>query len=162
MKHIVCNASPLITLAKAGLLNALPDQFQHILCPMAVVDEILVGPAEDEMRRMLPELPWLHSVRLDPPLSPLTVWRLGRGESEVIEYARLNPGTIALLDDRAARRIAAAVGVPIYGTLSIIAKWVALDSSRSFDGAISMLRKAGLYVDERTILAVRNRMGEST
>jgi predicted nucleic acid-binding protein len=99
-------------------------------------------------------------VWLDPPVSPLAVWRLGRGESEVIEYARLNPGTVALLDDRAARKVAVAVGLAVFGTLSIIARWAALDSSRSFDEAISLLRKACLYVDERTVQAVRKGMGE--
>lgn len=73
MKQIVCNASPLITLANAGLLNALPDQFQRVLCPQAVVDEISAGPAEDVMLRTLPELSWLECVQLDPPLSPLAV-----------------------------------------------------------------------------------------
>ncbi len=158
MKLIVCNASPLITLAKGGLLNVLPDQFGKILCPRAVVDEITAGPPEDVMRRVLPELSWLERVQLDPPVSPLAVWRLGRGESEVIEYARLNPGTVALLDDRTACKVAAAVGVIVFGTLSIVARWVALDSSRSFDEAVSSLRKGGLYVDEETIQAVRNRL----
>jgi predicted nucleic acid-binding protein len=158
MKQIVCNASPLITLAKGGLLNALPDQFAKIICPQAVVDEILAGPPEDAMRRVLPELSWLECVRLDPPVSPLAVWRLGRGESEVIEYARLNPGTVALLDDRTARKVAAAVGVIVFGTLGVIARWVALDSSRSFDEAVSSLRKGGMYVDDRTIDAVRDRI----
>ena len=159
MKQIVCNASPLITLAKAGLLIALPDQFQRILCPQAVINEILAGPPEDVMREMLPRLSWLEIVQLDPPLSPLAVWRLGRGESEVIEYARLNPGTAALLDDRAARKVAAALGMPVYGTLSIIAKWVSLDPSRSFDDTISLVYRAGLHLDERTIEDVRNRLG---
>lgn len=161
MKQIVCNASPLITLAKAGLLNALPDQFQRILCPQAVVNEILAGPPEDLMRRVLPELSWLEVVQLHPALSPLAVWRLGRGESEVIEYARLNPGTVALLDDRAARKVATAVGVAVHGTLSIVAKWVSPDSSRSFDEAVSLLRKAGLYVDDAIIQIVRSRVGPS-
>jgi hypothetical protein len=53
MKQIVCDASPLITLAKAGLLNALPDQFQQILCPQAVINEILAGPPEDVMHSRL-------------------------------------------------------------------------------------------------------------
>lgn len=95
-------------------------------------------------------------MQLDPPLSPLAVWRVGRGESEVIEYARLNPGIAALLDDRAARNIAAALGMPVYGTLSIIAKWVSHDPSRSFDDAISLLYKGGLYLIE----AVKNRLGD--
>ncbi len=42
MKQIVCNASPLITLAKGGLLYALPDQFGKIICPRAVVKEYTV------------------------------------------------------------------------------------------------------------------------
>lgn len=75
MKQIVCNASPLITLAKAGLLNVLPDQFGRVLCPQAVVGEILAGPPEDVMRKTLPALSWLECVRLDPPVSPLAVWR---------------------------------------------------------------------------------------
>jgi len=83
MKQVVCNASPLITLAKGGLLNVLPEQFGRIICPQAVVDEILAGPPEDVMRRVLPELSWLEHARLDPPVSPLAVWRLGRSESEV-------------------------------------------------------------------------------
>jgi predicted nucleic acid-binding protein len=149
----------LITLGKAGLLNALSDQFERILCPQAVVDEILAGPPQDVMRNTLLELSWLECVRLAPPLSPLAVWHLGRGESEVIEYARLNPGIIALLDDRAARKVAIAVGIPVYGTLSVIAKWVALNPSRSFDEVVSKLQQAGLYVDEKTISAVRNRLG---
>lgn len=154
MKQIVCNASPLITLAKADLLQALPEQYSTILCPQAVFDEILAGPLEDELRRILPDLPWLQCVRLDPPISPLASWHLGRGESEVIEYARLNPTTIALLDDRAARRSAMAVGVPVYGTLSIIAQWVAKTATISLQEAVMKLRKAGLYVNDRTILLV--------
>lgn len=159
MRQAICNASPLITLAKAGLLNALTDQFQRVLCPQAVVNEILAGPAEDPMRKMLRELSWLERVRLDPPLSPLAIWRLGLGESEVIEYARLNPGAVAILDDRAARKVAAAIGIPIYGTLSIVAIWASLDPSRSFEETLTLLRKAGLYVNERAVQAVRNRLG---
>ncbi|MHC1730364.1 MAG: DUF3368 domain-containing protein [Syntrophobacteraceae bacterium] len=149
MKHIVCDASPLIILGKAGLLGVLPDQFQRIFCPQAVVGEIVAGPAEGVARRMLLRLTWLEFVTLDPPLSPLAVWQLGRGEAEVIEYARLNPGTVALLDDHATRRAAAAARVPLLGTLSLIARWVALDSSRSFDDAMSKLQQSGLYLMER-------------
>lgn len=79
MKQLVCNASPLITLAQAGLLNALPDQFHRILCPQAVINEILADPPEDVMRGKLPGLSWLEIVQLGPPLSPLAVWRLGHG-----------------------------------------------------------------------------------
>lgn len=66
MRQVVCNASPLITLATAGLLHALPDQFQQILCPQAVINEIPAGLPEDVMRGMLQGLSWLEIVQLDP------------------------------------------------------------------------------------------------
>ncbi|MBW2740847.1 MAG: hypothetical protein JRE64_18830 [Deltaproteobacteria bacterium] len=41
MDKIICDASPLIVLAKADLLELLPNQFSEIVVPQAVVDEIL-------------------------------------------------------------------------------------------------------------------------
>jgi predicted nucleic acid-binding protein len=107
MPAVVCNASPLIVLAKAGLLDVLPRLFDLVLMPAAVEAEIMRGPADDPMHRHLATATWLRRVRLDPPLSPLAAWQLGPGEAEVIEYARLHPDHGAILDDRAARRAAA-------------------------------------------------------
>jgi hypothetical protein len=63
MKHAICDASPLITLARAGLLNALPNQLRLVFCLQAVVDEILAGPPEDVMRKVSPELLRLFILR---------------------------------------------------------------------------------------------------
>ena len=41
MDKIICDASPLIVLAKADLLELLPNQFSEIVVPQAVVEEIL-------------------------------------------------------------------------------------------------------------------------
>lgn len=155
MPVVVSNASPLIILAKAELLDILRDQFGTIFVPQAVIEEILAGPPDDVMASQLRGQTWVKTVSLDPPLTPLAYWRLGRGEAEVIEYARLHPGTPALLDDRSARRAAKALGIPVYGTLSIIAKGVARGTSYSFDEAVLLLRKAGLYVDDNVVAAVQ-------
>ena len=50
MDKIVCDASPLIVLAKADLLELLPDQFSEIVVPQAVVEEITAGLLDDPMR----------------------------------------------------------------------------------------------------------------
>lgn len=154
MTRIVCDASPLITLCKAGLVDILRDRFKRVLCPRAVVAEIASGPEEDMARGMLLALTWLEFVTLDPPLSPLAAWQLGYSEAEVIEYARLNPGAIALLDDRVARRAARGAGVPVLGTLGLIAEWTTLDPRHSPDAAIDKLVKAGFYLDESIARAV--------
>ena len=51
MSDLVCNASPLIVLAKADLLWLLPKLFDRIFVPEAVVAEIEAGPTDDPMRK---------------------------------------------------------------------------------------------------------------
>jgi predicted nucleic acid-binding protein len=49
VSRIVSNASPLIVLAKAGLLDLLPKVFSEILVPQGVRMEIESGPTNDSM-----------------------------------------------------------------------------------------------------------------
>ena len=146
MPAVVCNASPLIVLAKVGLLDLLPRIFDAVFVPAAVSDEIAHGPADDPMRALLPRAVWLRRVRLDPPLSPLAGWQLGAGEAEVIEYARLNPPYGVILDDRAARRAAFAIGLKVYGTLSVLALGRRGGLLPSFRQAADSVVHAGLRV----------------
>lgn len=44
MSPVVSNTSPLIVLAKAGLLELLPGLFSEVIVPTAVNDEIMAGP----------------------------------------------------------------------------------------------------------------------
>jgi predicted nucleic acid-binding protein len=53
MDKIICDASPLIVLAKADLLELLPNQFSKIVVPQAVVEEITAGPLDDPMRGLI-------------------------------------------------------------------------------------------------------------
>jgi len=84
--------------------------------------------------------------RSRPALSPLAIWRLGQGESEVLEYARRNPGTTAVLDDRAARRAAL--------TLSLLVAAARSKLLPSLLEAIDVVRSCGLYVDPVTASAL--------
>lgn len=155
MDRIVCDASPLIVLTKSDLLELLPNQFSEVVVPQAVVEEILAGPFDDPMRGLISKIEWLKHVRIDPPLSPLGSWQLGRGESEVIEYARLQRRCAALMDDRAARRAAFAIGIKAYGTLSIIARAARLGKVKSFYEAVEALKAAGLYLSGDMIETVQ-------
>jgi predicted nucleic acid-binding protein len=63
---------------------------------------------------------WLETVA-DPPIPPLIqAWDLGAGESAVLAWAQAHPGSEAIIDDLAARRCAAAIGVPVRGTLGLV------------------------------------------
>jgi predicted nucleic acid-binding protein len=147
VKPAVLNASPLIVLARAGYLDLVPKLVSSVVVPRAVVTEVTAGPAEDPAVRFLARSSWLTVIDLTPTLSPLAIWRLGQGESEVLEYARRNPGTTAVLDDRAARRAALALQIPLIGTLGLLVAAVRNRLLPSLRDAIGVVRTCGLYVD---------------
>lgn len=157
MKAAVFNASPLIVLARAGYLDLVPRLLSPVVIPRAVAVEISAGPADDAAVQFLGRTSWLSVVDLVPALSPLATWRLGQGESEVLEYARRNPGTVAVLDDKAARRAAGALDVPLTGTLGLVVAAVQMKLLPSISAAIDAVRACGLYVDSATVLRLVNR-----
>ena len=130
MKPAAVNASPLIVLARAGYFDLLPKILSPIIVPRAVADEIMAGPVGDPAIKALADAGWLSVVDLNPLDSPVATWRLGQGETEVLEIARRNPGTVAVLDDKAARRAATMLGLPVIGTLGILV--AATQSSADF------------------------------
>lgn len=83
--------------------------------------------------------------------SPLTAMQLGRGESEVLEFVRLNPGHVALVDDRAARRAAIGLQLQVLGTLSVLAMGVKARHVGSFSEAAEKVKAAGLFVSQQLI-----------
>ncbi len=154
MSDVVSNASPLIVLAKANLLHILPRLFSRVLVPEAVRDEVRAGPANDPLKLALPGCHWICSVRLDPAISPLSAWQAGCGEAEVIEEARLHGRLPVLLDDRAARRAAEALGLKVHGTVGLVAAATRLGHVESFAQSIADLQTAGLYVSKSVVTAV--------
>ena len=148
---VVCNASPLITLAKAGLMEVMHSLFDHVVVPRAVVNEVMAGNIEDPCRHELSSVSWLERVVLEPPASRLSTLHLGAGEAEVIEWSLRYPEYIALLDDRAARRSAEALGVRCAGTLRVLFEAHRRNMIVSFPDAVKRLKAAGLYCDQQII-----------
>ena len=147
----VCNASPLISLARAGLADVLNRVFDEVVLPERVAEEIARGSADDPARQMLDVTTWLKRVRLDPPVSRTASLQLGPGETDVIEWALRSPDYVAILDDRAARRAAGALGVRCCGTLGVLAMAVRAGILPSFTRAAESLHQAGLYVNRSVI-----------
>lgn len=126
--------------------------------PQAVAEEVHSGPSEDPARRLLKRSPgWLSIVEVAPPLSPLASWRLGQGESEVLEYAWRQPGTVAVLDDKAARRAARALDLPMTGTLGLLTAAVESGLLPSLAEALEAARQSGLYIAPATVTHLTER-----
>lgn len=156
---LVVDSSPLIVLARAGLLALLTDISDEVGVPEAVASEILAGPEGDAARTAV-EGGW--GVRKTAPAIPTAIVAagLGAGETAVIALALSAPDCTAVLHDSMARNAARAAGVSLMGTLGVIAR--ARQASRlvSATDAIARVRAAGPYVDESLVDAVLRGLGE--
>lgn len=145
----VVDASPLIILARAGRLDLLQLAAERIVLPSSVVAE--VGAHSDEASRALAETAWLERVP-DVPISPaIAAWDLGSGESAVLSWAAAHPGSLAVIDDYAARTCAEAMRVPVVGSLGLALRAKAKGLVPSARSLVEELRRAGLYVSDALI-----------
>ena len=146
----IVNASPVITLAKAGYLHLFDTLAAAVLIPEAVAQEILNGPPSDPARKAL-ESGWGR--RLSPSNIPEMIleWGLGAGESAVLSLALEQRKCTAVLDDDAARRCALALGIPLVGTLGAVLRAKRKGVIPSAIPVLRALRAAGMRLDDRTI-----------
>jgi predicted nucleic acid-binding protein len=80
----------------------------------------VLAKTSDEAGRIVRETPWLNRVSV-PVVSPQIIrWDLGAGESAVLTWAQDHPGSLAILDDAKARRLAQASRLPVIGTLGVV------------------------------------------
>jgi predicted nucleic acid-binding protein len=154
------NASPLIVLARAGLLDLLRVAGDRVHVPAAVANEIRRRGLADPTVQAMNQATWLTVVE-DPPV-PLSIlaWDLGAGESAVLAFAHANPGTEVICDDQAARRCAVTLGIPVRGTLALVlgAKQRGMiDRARS---VMERLRRAGMYLSDEVIDRALKKVGE--
>jgi predicted nucleic acid-binding protein len=156
----VVNASPVITLAKAGHLALLTALATEVLLPEAVVAEVLAGPVMDPARQAGEE-GW--GTRVAVPRVPVAVleWGLGAGETAVLAVALARGDCTAILDDAASRRCARTLGVPSMGTLGVVVRAKHQGRIASAAAVIGALQAVGLYVDEALMARVlRESVGE--
>lgn len=115
----VVNAFPLIVLARAHRLDLLQLLGDRIVVPEAVANEVRVH-SDEAARALESEARWIAQVRSVPVQEAISAWDLGRGESAVLSWALSHPGSVAVIDDFAARKCAQVLGIPVKGTLGLI------------------------------------------
>ena len=142
----VINASPVILLAKAGLIQYLPTLANPLVIPQPVATEINQHCEED------PAMQWLRQAGkgfVQPAVSDLPVlsdYGIGAGERSVISWAAANREFTAILDDYEARIAAQKLGVKLLGTV----------------GVVLLLKQANLIPEAKSaLLNIRNAGGTS-
>ncbi|MCW1885192.1 DUF3368 domain-containing protein [Luteolibacter flavescens] len=158
---LVINASPLIVLSKAGLMDIVLNLATELVIPEPVALEI--NRAKNPLD---PARTWIGNhaclVRTAMPNTPfLAAWDLGAGETSVIALAESLAGSIAVLDDLAARRCAQALGLKVTGTLGIILAAKQRKILPAVKPALDAVIAAGMFISPSHIHQVLASAGEA-
>jgi predicted nucleic acid-binding protein len=94
-------------------------------------------------------------VETGPVQSGIAGWDLGRGEREVLSSALKNPGFEVIVGDLASRICAAALRIPVRGTLGVLV----LENKEGLLGdlntALTRVQEAGLHIETEILEAIR-------
>jgi predicted nucleic acid-binding protein len=117
---LVCDTSALVALHQVGLLHILPALSPTIVIPAAVAQELAIGRSEGHDVPDAAALTWLGTrTPIARPVLPGAT-QLGTGESDVLWVTLEIPGSVAVLDEVPARRVAAQLGIAFTGTLGLL------------------------------------------
>jgi predicted nucleic acid-binding protein len=161
LPEVICNTSPLQYLHQIGLLDIIHSLAGSIIVPPFVVAELYAGI---EKGLDLPQPENIEWVRIQAPISTSAVTLitdLGPGESQVLMLVLEMPGSIALLDDALARRVANARGIPIKGTLGLLLDAKRVGLLETVEPSLDRLHELGFHLAEQTRIAVLKLAGES-
>jgi predicted nucleic acid-binding protein len=162
--RLVLDATPLIHLAKAGLLEAALGSFEVIMAE-GVLEEVTRGEAHPDaviIRGAADE----GRIKAQRPRDGGVVRALMRhreihgGEAETMALAA-ELGAAAVMDNGVARAVARLHGVPTRpGTLYLLFRLVSLGmlSSADAEERLGRMVKSGLYLDSRTLIAAREKL----
>jgi predicted nucleic acid-binding protein len=124
--------------------------FDDIAIPLAVRDEILaLGPGQPDAAAVT-AAPWIQPRAVtDQSMVRTLLTRLGQGEAEALALAVEMGGDIpVLLDDRAARRMAAEHGLRIFGSAGVLVLAKERALVPHVRPLLDALRQAGLFLGD--------------
>lgn len=120
MPELICDTSALLALHQVGLLHVLSALGSAVTVPTAVERELATGRSAGHD---VPDVAGLDWTTIRPPNTTPALpdaEDLDAGESDVLWLVLETPGSVAILDDAAARRVASRLGVPFTGTLGLL------------------------------------------
>jgi predicted nucleic acid-binding protein len=156
----IANASLIILLARAGCIELLHVFSDEVIVPAAVAEELQRAGEHDVACEAMSRSPWINVVP-DPPIpANIQAWDLGPGESAVLALALAHLGCEAVIDDLAARRCAAAIGVLFRGTLGIVLVAKQRGEIAEARPIVERLLQSGMYLSAPVVRRALALVGE--
>lgn len=157
---IVADSGPLIALALIDQLEILHQLYQRVLLPPAVWHEVTVKGLGMPGAQAVKQLTWLEVIKPEPQvLQPLSIL-VDPGEAGAIALAQSIAGSIVLLDDSQARRVAERFNVPRIGTVGILRRAKKAGLLKAIKPYILHLQANSIYISDKLAEAVLRDVGE--
>jgi predicted nucleic acid-binding protein len=159
MFKAITNTSPLLYLYRIGAIHWLPQLFEEIRVPDAVMIELNEGRQRGYDVPMVKNYSWLTIT--NPQFTP-SAWfalDLGAGELAAMSLALENPLYVILLDDALARKTAQAAGLTVWGTLKVLLEAKRVGLIPEIAPSVDQLNKAGMWLSaemRQRVLALAN------
>jgi len=118
---VVSDTSVLRYLVTLGQADLLPLRFGKLLVPPEVADECCHASSPPALRTFIDSPPSWLDIPSAPLFAIVGLERLDRGESAAIRLALQRNADLLLIDERIGRSIASNAGLPVSGTLGMLA-----------------------------------------
>ncbi len=161
MPEVISNTSPLQYFHQLELLPVLRALTGNVIVPPAVLLELEAGQSLGLNVPDVSKLDWV-SVRLpDVALALPISENLGPGEADALRLALESNDPLVLLDDAAARRTAASLGIRIRGTLGLLLDAKNRTLVRAVAPLLDRLEQLGFRMSARTRADILDLAGEA-
>lgn len=157
---IITNTSPLLYLHLVGHLALLQILYGAIVIPPAVLAELEAGARANVTVPDVPTLPWVEVKTVQSRALIPAVVDLGPGEAEVIALGLEHPGSLLILDDQLARRMAALNHLTYTGTVGVLIKAKQAGHLEAVRPVIESLRASGQWLSDELVAMVLAQAGE--
>lgn len=151
---VVSNSTPLITLAKVGYFDLLQKLFTEITVSPEVWNEVVVRGAGLAGSREASQVDWIN-VRAVADSASLNEWRnahnLGAGELSTILLARELRASVALIDERKARRLATSHGLAVSGSIAVVESGYRKKYVSDLREVYQRLLAANIWIDQQKL-----------
>ena len=164
--HAVSDTSPLFNLAAINQLHLLPQFFEEILIPDAVLQElepVRKYPGVQEIHRAITEGSIVVATVRDRGRVHSLEQDLGSGEAEAITLALERGHPHVLIDEREGSGVAEQLGLKPMGVLGVLLRAKREGHLVSVKEMMTTLRdKVGFYIHRNLFLEVLRRAGEDS
>ncbi len=149
VREIVADTGPLIALSRIGKLSILPRLFAGTFTTETGLAECLARPDRPEGAAITAAL-GAGQLILEADVANDQDWSLDAGEATVINAALARHAGI-LMDDRAGRRVAGILGIPVIGVLGVLVLAKRRGLLPAIRPQVEQLVVSGYYLADQTI-----------